>query len=98
MPLPKSISAYGDCRDALDRALESERGIKIECETSGMAIRLRHRMNSFRSRDRQTNSKTYEATHPMHNASAYDKLILRIVGSDLLIEKVSSESLTISEL
>jgi len=74
----KSPLAFGDVREAFDRALNSPKGIRIPCETRGAAIVLRSRFNYFRKIDRDESKRVYPIDHGMYNCSAYDKLILRV--------------------
>lgn len=100
----KSPLAFEDVRDAFDRALAAERGIKITCETRAEVVRLRSRFNYFRKMNRADNKTTYPEGHRLHNNSAYDELILRIPPKGtpeetaLFIEHRSMENMKIEEL
>jgi hypothetical protein len=53
MGMSESIHSYEDIRGFLDRALESERGVKIEVAEKGKAISMRQRMYKLRTLDRK---------------------------------------------
>lgn len=78
MPSIKSVNAFNDARELLDRALATPKGIKIACGSRQAATVLRARCNYFRKIDREENKKTYEEGHHLNGASAYDVLALRI--------------------
>ena len=70
--------AFEDVRELLDRALATERGIRVRCKSRGAAVSLRARLNTYRAADRRANAKTYDFEHPMHSNSVYDRLQFRI--------------------
>lgn len=78
MSFNKSELAFEDVEDAFEKALSSEKGIRIPCASRGVAVTLRSRFNYYRWLNRKHNSETYPKDHPMWNRSAYDKLILRL--------------------
>jgi len=100
--------AYDDARElfekALDRIGEGGNGIRVRLDNRSAAVRLRHRMNKFRTQDRDANARIYPEDDPQHGSSVYDKLQLRIppAGSPdettLIIEKRSSEAYTVEDL
>lgn len=69
-----SVITYADVREWFDRALASEKGLIVECETHGAAVSLNQRLHRFRRQDREANAVVYEPGHPMHNSSVYDIL------------------------
>lgn len=90
----KSIMSYKDCRALLDRALESERGLKVSVGTYGEAVRLRSRIHNFRRMDARENSRVHPSDHPLHNASVYDELVIMIPnkGPDVHILKSEAQN------
>lgn len=78
MPISNSRLAYGDCYDAMNAALEDERGVRIKVKDVNDAHFLRMRMNQARVIDRDLNARTYEKGDPMYGLSEYDKLMIRI--------------------
>lgn len=80
MPMSKSIFSYADVRSIMDRALASEKGVRIKCDSLGHAFNLRQRFYSYRLMDRQENAKTYEPSDPLYNRSVYDKIIVSPEG------------------
>jgi len=107
-PATSSIFAYDDARElfekALERIAEGGNGIKVRLDNRSAAVRLRHRMNKFRTQDRSANAQVYPEEDPNHGASVYDKLQLRIPPeghpdeATLIIEKRSSEMYTVEDL
>jgi len=104
MSFNRSPFAFDDIKEVFERALNAPKGIRIQCKTRGAAVSLRSRFNYWRSRNREDNRKTYEADHPLHNNSIYDRLILRIGPkgdlneATLFIEHHTSENLLIEEI
>lgn len=104
MTFSKSLLAFDDLRPHFDRALGSERGIKVVCDNYSQATVLRARFNYFRKLDRQNNGKTYEEGHPLYNRSIYDRLVLRVpkkgAADDncLFLEKRTADTWTTEEL
>ena len=72
-----SINAYPDIRQVLDRALESQKGIRLVFKDHKEAMTFKGRCHTFRFKDRAANSKTYHEGHPMHNSSVYAVLMLK---------------------
>lgn len=73
-----SIIAYDREKDILERALATERGLRLIHETPSKATEFVHRCNKFRVLDRRRNAKIYtEPAHEMHMASVYDRLQLK---------------------
>lgn len=97
--------SFKDVKGAMDKALESEYGVKITCATHGAAIKLRHRMNAARTQDRRENKKVYPEDHVMYGNSPYDALVMRIPylpdgskGTVLHVVRVTEDSLQVEEL
>lgn len=98
MPNSTSLLAFPDCKKALDQALASERGVRLEFPSSKDAFRFMGRCNSFRLLDRKENAKIYtEPAHTLHGRSIYD--VLKIVQENqfIIITKVGS-AIIITEL
>lgn len=78
MSLPKSRLSYTDCYEALDQALEDEKGVRIPVASYDTALLFRLRLHQARQLHRNDNKLTYEEGHAMHGASPYDELVVRI--------------------
>lgn len=85
-----NINAYPDIRQALDRALASEKGVRLTFENSKAAITFKGRVHSFRYLDRKENRKVYPEDHPMHGRSAYDPLMVK-TESELVVAVIKLE-------
>ncbi len=87
-----SILAYARERDILERALESERGLRLRYESEREAVYFIHRCNKFRVLDRKRNAVIYsEPAHEMHMASVFDRLQLKRDRDDpavVIVEKL----------
>jgi hypothetical protein len=76
--MSNSILAYPDIKDLLDRALDTESGLKFSVPTAAAAHRLLSRCNHYRVLDRRQNKILYsDPGHLMHGRSVYDKLLIR---------------------
>ena len=78
MTVSTSKSAYLDCYDLFDRALDSAIGIRNRCANRGMANNLRTRLHYARAISRRESLEIYAADHPAHGTSPYDSLVVRI--------------------
>lgn len=79
MTIANSPRAYDDCYDLLDKALETTKGLRRKMPNSDAATFLRMRLHNARKIDREKNAKTYpEPDDPMHMASVYDRVVIRI--------------------
>lgn len=100
----QSIFSFDDIKPHLDRALGSEKGIKVTCDSHKQAVILRARFNYYRTLDRKSNTKTYEEGHPLHGRSIYDRLVLRVPregnpeDTSVFIEKRLPETWKIEEI
>lgn len=94
----RSLLGYRDCREVLERAVSSERGLKIEFETEAAARVFVRRCNHFRVLDRKENAKNMPDGHELHGNSVYD--ILRIGAKDnfVTIAVLKDEILNIEDL
>lgn len=90
MAYNSSLTSYPDITAALDRALESPKGIRVTFETEAAVHTFCGRIHSFRFKDRKVNRKVYPLDHPMHGASAYDPLMIR-KASPLIVEIIKLE-------
>ena len=97
-----SILSYADVRELLDRALASDRGLRVRLGTTGACHNLRQRMGYFRRLDRRENKKVYDDSHILHDRSQYDTLIFRIgqdeKGHYVDLVKASGDSFDTEEL
>jgi hypothetical protein len=84
MTFSTSLLAYADCKQVLDQALQSKRGIRLEFKNVKNARYFVARCNAFRVLDRKENIKLYPETHTMCGKSAYD--VLRISARENIIE------------
>lgn len=80
---------YLDVSSALDRALASERGIRLHYPTRPEANRFRGRVHAFRKLDREESKSIHPEDSPAYGVSTYDDLTLRIEGTDVLVTKVT---------
>lgn len=82
MSLPKSMLAFGDCKELYDRALESVEsgkfGARVRLPSLEAANYFRMRMNQARVVDRAANAEIYVPGDPLYKASSWDSLMVRI--------------------
>ncbi len=78
MPATRSIMAYSDIYELLDKAVESERGVSISAPDKASFIKLRQRIASAISAHRVHMGRIYPEGHLLHGVTLYDKL--SIVG------------------
>ena len=105
MSVSNSLGAYRDCATYFDLAAADPKGIRICGGTHEICFALRQRMHHYRNLDRRANCVTYEPSHPMYNASAYDDFVLQIFKDDdtppqwwLYISSRSAQILAIESL
>ena len=78
MPLSYDKRGYEDCFEALERGLESPRGVQIPYDSEGQARQERMRFYAAIEMDRTQMAKAYpDKEHPLHGRSEYS--IFRIV-------------------
>lgn len=82
MAFSNSVFSYEDIRQLFDKALASERGLRIKLNKTGAAHNLRQRMSYYRQLDRRENKKIYQPDNPLWGRSQYDVLILKITEAD----------------
>lgn len=78
MTAPTTRLSYGDAYDALDRAKDDPKGIRLRFDDWASACTFRSRLHNARSVDRRDNTTIYELGDPLYGRSAYDTLIVRI--------------------
>ena len=78
MTISNSFGSYTDCVEAMDRALEDDKGIRIKMKDWDAANFFRMRLHQCRKLDRDRNRQIYEPGDPGHGVSAYDPLVVRI--------------------
>jgi hypothetical protein len=76
MGMSKSYLGYNDCREALERALNSRKGIRLTYPNKGQAFRFVGRCNAFRVKDREESLKLYDENNVMWGRSPYDVLVI----------------------
>lgn len=99
----KSVLAYADVQETLDKALASPKGVSIKFDSRGQAIRFRHRAYALRKKLREESVNIYEPGEFMHGRTAYDALSFpdpEPVGERFMLKigKGSIEQLEIEEL
>lgn len=102
MPPAESLTAYADCEQLCERALNAPNGIAVRDLTEQSAQRLVYRLNSFRVRDRRRSYRIYGHDHPMRGKSPYDILEFRRFVSggawEVQIKRIQVEDYTVVEL
>ncbi len=94
MSISTSRASYLDCYQYYDQALEEERGIRIQVQSYDYACHLRQRLHMARKIRREDNAEIYpDADHPMHGASPYDIVVVKIKTEDdgkvfVILEKI----------
>lgn len=79
MSISTSRGSYRDCYEYYDQALEQDRGIRIQVANYDYACHLRQRLHMARKIRREDNCEIYpEPDHPMHGASPYDHVVVKI--------------------
>lgn len=87
MTTPTSRLAYKPYYEILDRALASERGVRIRVSDRGAANQMRVRLHTARSLARDLSREMYDVGDPKHGISAYDELTVRVQndGDDIVV-------------
>lgn len=65
-------------RDLLEKALASERGVRIWFGSQSEAVSMRNRMATVKTEERKKSTKIYDLDSPLYNTSAYDSLAVII--------------------
>lgn len=91
MPMSNSNFAYHDCLEVFDRALASERGVRIRFPEEGDARYYSMRLQKARVLHRKDNAETYSTDHPLHGRSEYDTFTIKVrpneEGWEVLLER-----------
>lgn len=104
MPLSASILAYQDCQKAFERAIDTEKGVKMTFRTVKAARMFAFRCNQFRKLDRLENKKIYpEEAHTLHGRSVFDTIRVRVEPTDserglVYFEKVTLEAVETEDI
>lgn len=97
MTASQSILSYPDCKEALERALKSTKGIRLTFKTVKEARRFALRVHTFRVLDRRDSEKIYMPDHSMYGHSPYDPLVVSLrenvveIGPWILDERIVEE-------
>lgn len=78
MALSNSALSYTDCKEFLEKALDSDTGSRIPFREEKGAKYFQMRCNQYRSIDRDDSKLIYDQGHQMFGKSAYDVLTLTI--------------------
>lgn len=76
MSTSKSRLGYVDCFELFDKALNANKGVRINNLDAGSSWRLRLRLNKARRIDRIDNTETYPEGHLLYGRSLYDKIVI----------------------
>jgi hypothetical protein len=102
MSASTSRLSFQDCFDVMEKAIESERGVRVQFETEGAAKHFLVRLNKARVLDRDENRQTYVPGDMLFGRSVYDPLMGQIRRVDgtvwLFINKLSAEHLVIEDI
>lgn len=94
-----SITSYPDIRAALDKALESEKGVRLRFPDAKAAMTFKGRVHSLRYLDRRENRKIYPLGDPMHGHSVYDPLMVKSEDANTVaIVKLDGVSFDLEEI
>ena len=78
MTAPTTRLSYGDAYDALDRAKDDAKGIRLRFDDKASAETFRARVHNARRVDREDNLTIYTQEDPLWGRSVYDPFIVRI--------------------
>ena len=78
MSLPSSLNHYEAEFETLDRCLSATRGIRVLMADHTTAMYFRQRLHQARALQRKKNSEVHAKGEPLHNASIYDSIIIKI--------------------
>ena len=99
MPSSQALASYDDVRAFMDRALDSERGVRIPVKDRNRAIHLRQRSYALRKLDRDISREVYPDEDKRHGRSVYDCLVITIdPDGNMLIHKTSEADFEIEML
>lgn len=104
MSLPTAIGAFVDCLDHYDRALASNRGIRVQFGTYSDARYFAMRMQQARSLHRDESRRIYPKEDPRWGVSEYDGLQVKNPIADtedhwwVYIERHDARVLAVEEI
>lgn len=98
MSQSNSLLAYSDIKEILDRALGSDRGLRVTFPDDSKAVKFQSRANHYRVLLRRENSKNYLPTHELYNACIYDVLELSRCGNEIEIKPIQPTWLEVTEI
>lgn len=78
MALSKNIVEYEDCREHLDRALQSANGIRITLATNGQAVHLRQRLYKLRQLEKVRSTEIFDVGDERRLVTPYDNLSISV--------------------
>jgi hypothetical protein len=80
MSASNDFPAYADCYEFFERAMASERGVRVHFDSVAEAKAYRFRMNTARQLDRGRNRRIYatDPNHPAYGRSEYAAIIIVI--------------------
>ena len=76
--------SYRDIFDILDRASESEKGIRITLKDGNARIAFRHRVYKARMADRDQAKETHPPDSEHYGVSEYDHLVVKLEGDSAI--------------
>ncbi len=89
-----TLESLADAIAILERALSSQKGLKLQFQNHGRAVNYRHRLYSARTKDRDENRKLYSADEALYGRSAYDTLVIKVTDNHFLsITKADPDSI-----
>lgn len=98
MTTSTSRAAYGPYYELLERALNTERGLRIRVASVGQANQLRVKLHTARALDRDLSRETYELGDPKCGVSVYDNLVVRTKGDDTFGEVIIEPNNVLGEI
>lgn len=78
MTAPTTRLSYGDAYDALERAKDDPKGIRVRFKDNAAAQTFRSRLHYARQVDRRDNLQICSEDEPLYGRSVYDTLVVRI--------------------
>ncbi len=98
MSTSNSPLAYDDIRDALDRALSADHGVRIHSASVGAAMHLKQRLYKFRKIDRDQSRKLFPEDDSRHGTSIFDSLTVEQIDTILVIKRRVAGALQIEDI
>lgn len=74
MALSNDLKSYEDIRPYFERALATEKGIRLETRSRGQAIHLRQRLYKLRQLDRLRSTDLFEPGDERRGVSVYENV------------------------